>query len=353
MGLRSKLSGRHRRNDPVASENRKRFEPMMQSITYDGITMSGKDWAEYAGLPYMTFKRRYMDGWPMEKALDQKRYAVGGRKKGGTPNNRRFTVDGISRRVSEWSRVSGIPQYVLHERLRKGYTMGQALNLPYEPSVKGETRLEYDGRCQSLAAWSRETGLPIETLHNRYKSGYPMEKVFATDRFGSAVVEYGGKKQTLLNWAVEKGIPVRVLRERYDQGLPPQQILDTAGFENLKDTLILEYDGRRLDLDQWSTETNIPKDELFRRYVRGMPLKTILKPGRKYAAAETVLLDYEGLVRTIPQWSEITGIPVEELLERYRRGFAPKDILYKHGNRLFATPNRRHRGFLARFRRQR
>ena len=340
---------RFRRGDLGVSENRKPFDPTMQSITYDGVTMSGQEWAREAGLPYTTFKKRFQNGWPMEKCLDTRRRSFGGRKKEAAQNTR-YTINGVTRMVPEWSRVSGIPTYVLYARLRKGYTMKQALSLPYEPDKREPRLVEYEGKRLTLAEWSKETGIPMDTLIHRYRSGLsPGEILSLSGNGGSAVIEYNGRKQSIAKWALELGIPVKVLRKRYKDNLPPEKILDRTGFDDLKDTLLIEYEGRKMDLSQWSMETGISKDDLFRRYLLGWRTERMLSPEKKFASAETILLDYNGYTKSISEWALETGIPEKELLERYRRGFPPSMILSKSGNML-ATANRRHMVF-ARFRR--
>ena len=37
--------------------------------------------------------------------------------------------------------------------------------------------IEYKGKRQTLAQWSKELGIPMQTFHNRIKNGLPMERV--------------------------------------------------------------------------------------------------------------------------------------------------------------------------------
>lgn len=47
-----------------------------------------------------------------------------------SPRNRMISFDGKNRTISEWARITGIPHTTIHDRLKKGATVEQALTTP-------------------------------------------------------------------------------------------------------------------------------------------------------------------------------------------------------------------------------
>lgn len=53
--------------------------------------------------------------------------------------------------------------------------------LDADDSDTGRTLIEYDGRVQSMRAWSRELGIPASTIRQRLRAGRPVEEVLSTE----------------------------------------------------------------------------------------------------------------------------------------------------------------------------
>ena len=225
-----RLRGCFRRKEPVASFRKGHADPAMQNVCINGVCMSGKEWAKEIGIPYMTFKNRWYSGWPDEKILDPTKHSVNGPKPPGPP--RRYEVNGVSRTAPEWSRVSGIPYYVLARRLRKGYTMSQALQLPYEARQPAQ-HFEFKGRKVTSGQLSKETGINHSTIILRYRRGKRGDELVApVTRHGkrptpseTAYLDFDGRHLTLEEWSLETGIPIEILRKRYSQHFPPSMVL--------------------------------------------------------------------------------------------------------------------------------
>ncbi len=79
------------------------------------------------------------------------------------------------------------------------------------------TRLiEFDGKKQCLADWSRETGIPESTIVNRIDAGCSMEDVFAhgPGQGKVRIIEYKGRSMSVSAWARLTGIPAATIHER-------------------------------------------------------------------------------------------------------------------------------------------
>lgn len=94
-----------------------------------------------------------------------------------------------------------------------------------------------NGKTQTIAQWSRETGVAFATIHARLKRGWPPEK--ALDPFVSQtkdrvivskrtrMIEHGGKTQNLTEWAKETGINYATLCDRLNSGWSVERALTT------------------------------------------------------------------------------------------------------------------------------
>jgi hypothetical protein len=79
------------------------------TITFQGKTMTLKEWAADLGVSSAVLQSRLARGWPLEKVLVprlRKRYEP-------------ITFNGMSLTVKEWSRKLGIPEVTLRSRLAK------------------------------------------------------------------------------------------------------------------------------------------------------------------------------------------------------------------------------------------
>jgi len=80
--------------------------------------------------------------------------------------NRFLDHDGRKMTVSQWSRETGIVAATIKTRLRKGWSIYDALTKPTRKYI------EYDGRSQTISEWSREVGIGKATVRKRLQLGW-------------------------------------------------------------------------------------------------------------------------------------------------------------------------------------
>lgn len=93
-------------------------------------------------------------------------------------NTRFLTCDGKTQSVGEWAKELGIDFRKIHDRLRRGWTVEQALSgkLYHGP---GSNLLTLGEKTQNIAEWSREIGLTENTIKDRLKLGMAVEEVLS------------------------------------------------------------------------------------------------------------------------------------------------------------------------------
>jgi len=89
-------------------------------------------------------------------------------------NARRYTFNGETLTVRQWSERTGIPATIIANRLRKGWSIERALTEPAgsrRGTVRCDSRLyTFDGKTMTLTQWATELGIRPHTLLKRLKN---------------------------------------------------------------------------------------------------------------------------------------------------------------------------------------
>jgi hypothetical protein len=93
-------------------------------------------------------------------------------------SNNYLEHDGRRRTITEWSRVVGIPEPTISLRLKRGWSVADALTRP-PVDTRGEL-VEHDGKRLTIAEWSRETGIAARLIGQRLGNGWPPARALAT-----------------------------------------------------------------------------------------------------------------------------------------------------------------------------
>lgn len=190
-------------------------------ITHNGETLCLEDWAQKIGIDSTSLNDRLKRGWPLEKALTSPR---------GTVNHslRIIEFQGKRQSLAEWSKQTGLDESVIAGRLKRGWTVEQALTTPSYGKHNREYMkrlIEFQGRTQGVIDWARETGIPLETLRSRLKLGWTVERTLTTPYEKKQLLEFNGRSQSVAAWSRETGIPRTTIRYRLENGWKVEQAL--------------------------------------------------------------------------------------------------------------------------------
>ena len=133
------------------------------------------------------------------------------------------------------------------------------------------------------------------------------------------------------DWALNNGYSEELTLDRIDvNGNYCPENCRWASLEqqsrNKRDTVLLELNGEVRPLIEWSEIYNINYHTLYNRVTnQGMSLEeAISKPRRKHH-----VLSFNGETHTLAEWSKITGISYDALAGRLKKGKSPEEILTK------------------------
>ncbi len=117
------------------------------------------------------------------KAGEQATIEIPCRSCSGTERNKKWyetcqlTFRGKKQSATDWARELSINPVTLHGRLRRGWTVEEALTTPVQETSK---MITFQGKTQCLTDWAREYSMSIVVLSYRLKQGWTIEKALTT-----------------------------------------------------------------------------------------------------------------------------------------------------------------------------
>lgn len=86
--------------------------------------------------------------------------------------------DGRSLSVMKWAEITGITESVIRARLRKGWTVADALTVPLNtPRQNPAHTITHAGETLTYRQWAERTGLSWFTIRERVNKGWLVEEV--------------------------------------------------------------------------------------------------------------------------------------------------------------------------------
>ena len=86
------------------------------------------------------------------------------------------------------------------------------------------------------------------------------------------VLEYNGKKMSVTQWSRNVGINRDIVSNRLRRGWPVGEALGFESRVNIKAPIYISYNGKRLNIPQWSERIGISSQALYLRLKRGWPI---------------------------------------------------------------------------------
>jgi predicted DNA-binding transcriptional regulator AlpA len=89
-------------------------------------------------------------------------------------NSRLVFFNGVTDSVSGWARRLGMNRMTLYDRLKRGWTIKDAIMTPANTYTRKYT---FKGITDTLSGWSKRTGIHVGTLKERIYMDWPIEAV--------------------------------------------------------------------------------------------------------------------------------------------------------------------------------
>lgn len=91
-----------------------------------------------------------------------------------------LTYQGQTMLLVDWVEKTGIDQSTISHRLKKGWSVEDALSTPPGTKNKRYKKITYQGKTQCAASWAKEVGLHPGTLRWRLKQGWSIQNALTT-----------------------------------------------------------------------------------------------------------------------------------------------------------------------------
>lgn len=212
-------------------------------ITCKGVTLSIKQWAKRVGLTRAALSSRLNSGYTVEEALRKKpKYSQADK---GRMQGKRIEMDGIVDSIAGHCRRYGIrKETVRHRRKMEGMSIEDAIRTP----LRHGGNMKYvtiGGERLTISEWLKRTGISHSTFRSRVKKGWSVEDALTkciekhpkkrrTKRRRSRhpnhvkMKRIGNRRKSIRDWCREFGISESAVRRRIKSGWPFKRAVMTT-----------------------------------------------------------------------------------------------------------------------------
>lgn len=178
------------------------------------------------------------------------RWATQKEQSRNTRQNVRLEYAGESLLMCEWAERTGLPFYMIQQRISHGWTTGEALGFEDRPTLTRDTpahsgpvtTLEdrHGAKVEEAAA---RLGMTRQAIYERIEYGWTVEDALTIPkgqrrprigRGGEPIatnepIVFNGETLSVAGWAMRLGIPMQTLRNRLQAGWDLEAALTTPG----------------------------------------------------------------------------------------------------------------------------
>lgn len=144
-------------------------KPHAELYTYDGESMSLREWAEYSGISYATLKTRLNRHGNFEKAITEDVCRS---------QYRNVEWEGKTVKLSTLCMRHGVNYGTVKERLKSGMPLREALSTP----VRKRRYVEWDGEVVKITDLCARYGISYDAVSGRLRRGWSLKDALTTPK---------------------------------------------------------------------------------------------------------------------------------------------------------------------------
>lgn len=208
-------------------------------------------------------------------------------------------------------------------------------------------KIEWNGKKQSKAQWSKELGLGKGCLDRRLSLGWSIEEALSTpsDNQGKVirvhdVYTYKGQSKTLKQWSDEIKVPYETFASRIAKGWTIEDAIERP----YKKKTLISWNGKHMTLAQICKQNGINVGSMKFRLKKGMSILDAIEDYREYKnkvihnkntpkvkkiREDLIYIEHDGERKNLTEWSAITGIKRQTLRKRLLDGLPSERVLFE------------------------
>lgn len=194
-------------------------------------------------------------------------------KKNAPVQNQLLTVDGTTRTLKEWSKITGIVTGVMQTRIKNGAQPHRVIEKGIV-KAKAATYTAF-GLTLTITEWSRRTSLTRKCITKRLRRGLTIEEAIDPEHYEEDTINYQGKNLTVVEWARLIGVDPATIHARIKRGLLIEKALSS---EHQKNQITITYNGKTRSIAEWSNLLGIKHATIYARMRKGYTLEDVLAP---------------------------------------------------------------------------
>lgn len=324
--LFSRLRLGHSIYDAVNFADKIRPSKIQEPLEYKGKNYKDiKSLAKAYGVNYKTFYGRLVRGRTIEEAIEFKK------KKTYTPKER-IIFDGKSYDShKELARSYGINYSNYHNRIKKGWSQSEALELvPRTVNRKGKAVTVNGKSFKSIKHFAIENGLEPSFVYSQRQRGRTLEEILSYReqyRVGRKI-EYEGKiYNSITELAETHNISPKLLQNRLYRGYSLDKALRSEYLIGHRRDLSFFHDGiEYYSIKDFAERNALSKGTVYSKLKKGLTLSDILldRDGRRHGDP----VEYDGMIfRSKKQFAEAMGLSYEKVCAWLSNGRTAEEIV--------------------------
>ncbi|MFI5404945.1 MAG: hypothetical protein ACHQ1D_00380 [Nitrososphaerales archaeon] len=210
---------------------------------------------------------------------------------------------------------------------------------------KNNVLVTIENQTKCVAEWCEIYNLAPSTYQNRIVRGWseveaiitpPEDQSENSSNYPKIYLEIDGEKKSLLEWSQISGVDKKTIRHRISKNWPAKEAVfkipeptnkNPFNDNGPNNTLKINIDGEIKSLKEWSRISGIDYKVVYARYYMGWDIKDAIF---KQVEDQTVYITIGDKTMDCKNWSEISGIPPEIIRSRYSKyNWSSEDAVFR------------------------
>jgi AraC-like DNA-binding protein len=257
------------------------------------LDLTAKQWAEALEIDPATFLRRLRQYGFCQKTFQARKYEY------TATNEKKITWDGVTMNHKQWADALNISPKTLRRRF-KSDGLSQKTFTPANHKHCYEKQITWGGKTLNIAGWAKQLNISPSTFYQRFKTYGLCEKIFRPGPHNmnkSRLITWRGETHTTTEWAKKLGISQPAFTQRMrSYGLCAKTFTPLRQNGNKRPPI--EWQGEAYFTAEWAKKLNI-SDMAFKSRIQkfGLCEKTFtpgkLRPQKTTTACQAHVLSID------------------------------------------------------------